>query len=109
MLVPRDGDLRKRCLQTFSQLDRIVVGPEMDKKETGLFVEHVAVNGRHLNAVVMQGADQRIHFVGDYDEVTGDRGLPISCGLEVDSDGGTHGWWNWHAILGDLPPRGTEN
>jgi hypothetical protein len=65
-------------LQTYSQLDRIVVGPEMDKKETGLFVEHVAVNGGHLNAVVMQGADQRIHFVGDYDEVTGDRGLPIS-------------------------------
>ena len=32
-----------------------------------------------------------IHFVGEDDEVTGDRGLPMACGLEVDSNGGTHG------------------
>ena len=50
-LVPRNGDLRKRRLQTFSQLHRIVVGPEMHKEETGLFVEHVAVEGRYLDAV----------------------------------------------------------
>jgi hypothetical protein len=35
-LAPYDGDLLKRCLQTFCQLDRIVVGPKVDKKRRGL-------------------------------------------------------------------------
>jgi hypothetical protein len=42
-------------LQAFRQLDRIVISPEMDEKETRLLVEHMAVDGRRLDAVLAQG------------------------------------------------------
>ena len=101
LLAPRDSDLRKRCLKAFCQFDRIVVGPEVDKKETWLFIEHVIVDSGHLNAVLAQGSNHRIKFRGGHYEVAGYCRLVTAGRLEVDPDGSTHGRWNRNAILGD--------
>ena len=52
-LASRDGNLPKRRLQALRQLERIVVGPKMNEEEKRLLVEHMAVDGRHLDERAM--------------------------------------------------------
>ena len=51
VLAPRDRDLLKCCLQPLRQLLRIVIGPEVNEEEAWLLVQHMAVDGRHLDAI----------------------------------------------------------
>src|SRR6266849_6441739 len=52
------NDLARFCVhfvqsrsQALSKFDRVPHRPEVHEKESGLFVQHVAVDGRDLNAV----------------------------------------------------------
>src|SRR5205823_13591376 len=56
------GDRRflEGCSYPFGKLQRIVIRPEMHEEHSRLFREHVAVDCRHLDAVLAQGPDQRV-------------------------------------------------
>src|SRR6476661_3781661 len=100
-LAPSDGNLPERRSQALRQLERIVVGPEMDKKETWLFVEHMTVEGGHLDAILAQRTDHRVHLFGGDHKITRYRCLAATCGLEVDNDGSAHGWRDRRAAFGN--------
>src|SRR5215471_13243091 len=61
----------------------------------------MAVNGGHLDPILTERADKRFHFVSGNDEVAGDRRFAAAGRLEVDHGAGSHGGWEWHAILDD--------
>src|SRR5438067_947440 len=80
-LAVRAGECR---METAGQLGRVVVRPEMHEEESRRLLQHVAVDGRHLDAILAQGAEHRIHFAPDEDEVTSDGGLAPAGRLEID-------------------------
>ena len=47
-------------------------------RETRLLVQHMTVNGGHLDSVLTQGLDDRIDLIGSQDEVSGCGGLASS-------------------------------
>jgi len=54
--LPSGGAHRARSLiergaKSASELCGVIIRPEMKEEETRLFVQHVAVNGRDLNAI----------------------------------------------------------
>jgi hypothetical protein len=54
--------LIERSVQPLSKPHRIVMGPEVHVEEARLVGERMMVDGRHRDAVVVQGARHRIHF-----------------------------------------------
>src|SRR5206468_5989283 len=56
----------------------------MAEEQAWLLIEHVAMKRGHLDAVGPQGIDHWIDLVSSEDEVTGDRCLAATGGLEVD-------------------------
>lgn len=44
----------------------------MDEERSGFVRKHVVVDRRHLDAVLPQGGDQRIHLLSQSDEVSSD-------------------------------------
>src|SRR5215207_492222 len=54
--APLARSLFESSAQALRQFDRIVVGPEMHEDQSRLFAQHVAVNGRYLDAIAAQCA-----------------------------------------------------
>jgi hypothetical protein len=63
---------------------QVIICPEIHEEETWLIVQHVIVDGCHLDAACAQGAQHRIHLGGGENEIAGDRSLAVARGLEVD-------------------------
>src|SRR5215208_2823281 len=100
--------LIKSCAQALSELERIVVRPEMHENQPGLLSQHVTVDCRHLDAVLSESLDNRIHFVSYQYEVTGNGGLAAAGRLEVNRRRYSHraGRSNLHSVLGyRIAPR----
>src|SRR6516164_8559776 len=82
-----DGGLVERRPYSLGELLGIVIRPEMNEEHPRLFIEHVAVDCRHLDAVCPQRADQRVDFIAGNQEIAGDCGLATAGRLKVDSVG----------------------
>ena len=81
----------------------------MDKKEPRLFVKHVGMDRRHLDAVLAKGPDQRVNLFGRDHKVACYRCLAPPVGwkliaIAVPMAGGTD---MPSSVIGSL--RGTEN
>src|SRR5690348_7195196 len=61
--VARHRGLVERGADTLGELHGVVVRPEMHEVQARLLVQHVAVQGRHLDAVLPQRLDHRIDLV----------------------------------------------
>ena len=59
----------------------------MHEVQPRLFVEHMAVKGGYLDAVLTQRLDDGVHFIGDQNEIARYRGLAGAGRLEVDPGG----------------------
>src|SRR5260221_14338332 len=70
-----EAPLAQRRLQPAGELLRIVVRPEVHEEEARLLFQHVAVQCGDFDAVFAQGFEDRVHFLGDQDEITGNRRL----------------------------------
>src|SRR6266566_3546730 len=66
MVVPPITTLRgvEPAAEPARQLDRIRHGPEVHEEEPRLVVQHVVVQGRHLDPVSPERANHRVHLVG---------------------------------------------
>ena len=53
-LVFGNRDLVESGTQTLGQFARLIIGPEVHEEQPRLFVQHVTVNGGHLDSVFMQ-------------------------------------------------------
>src|SRR6516225_2191932 len=82
--APGARGLVERSAQPPSELDGIVVRPEVHEEKTGLLVQHVAVNRRDLDAIRPQCLDHRVDLIGGEHEVAGDRSLAATGWLEPD-------------------------
>jgi hypothetical protein len=81
----------------------------MNKERARLVVEHVVVNRGDLDAVVLQGLDERIDLARERHEVTGNGRLAVARRLKVDGDCRAHRAGNRHAVLLDaVRPRHAE-
>src|SRR5258708_3518804 len=89
--------LIERGAQPFRQFYRVVIGPEMHEEQARLFFQHVAVNGRNLNALLTQRLDHRIDFAAQQNEISGDGGLAPAGRLKVHGRPQAHGAGNRHA------------
>src|SRR4029077_17776280 len=93
----------ERGAQTFGEFYGVVICPKMHEVKAWLFVEHVAVQGRYLNAVGAQRPNHRIDLVRGHHKVAGDCGLAVTGRLK--SNSGRHAQWaRWrqrHAVLGN--------
>ena len=56
----------------------------MQEVQPWLLVQHVAMDGGHVDAACPQCLDHGIHFVPDQNEITGNGGFPPAGRLEVD-------------------------
>jgi hypothetical protein len=99
----RARGLVERGPQSLGELHGVVVGPEVHEDETGLLGEHVAVDRRHLDAVLPQRLDHRVHLFPCQHEVAGDGGLAAAGRLEADGrcHTGGSGGRELHSVLGD--------
>src|SRR5437764_12799913 len=77
----RAGECR---MEAAGQLGRVVVRPEMHEEKSRRLLQHVAVDGRHLDTIGAQGAEHRIHLAANEYKVTSDGGLAPACRLEID-------------------------
>src|SRR5438046_8940783 len=82
--------LRARCLvergaQSPGKFQRIVMGPEMKEEQSRLFVQHVAMDGGHVDSACPQRLDHGIHLIARQNKVSGDSRLAAAGRLEVDS------------------------
>src|SRR5258708_5748939 len=77
------GGLVERSAETSCQLQRIIDGPEMEEEQPRLFVEHVTVDRRNIDAIGAQRPDYRIDFVTRQYKVSGNRRLAAAGRLEV--------------------------
>src|SRR3974390_1177946 len=75
--------LVKRGAQLSSKLQCVVIGPEMHEEQPRLLVEHVAVKGRHLDAVRAQSLDDGFHFFARQHEIAGYRCLAVTGWLKA--------------------------
>src|SRR4029078_1902923 len=69
-LALRARRLVQRSAQSASQLQGVIGRPEMHENETRLLGQHVAVNGRHFDAVGAQRSDNGVNYLSREDEVT---------------------------------------
>jgi hypothetical protein len=61
------------------QLYGIVVGPEVEKEYPRLFGQHVAVNGRYLDAVGAEHPHHVVNLPADWNKVSRDRRFAPPC------------------------------
>src|SRR5439155_13903664 len=75
----------------------------MKEEQPRLLVQHVAMNGRHLDAVRPQGIDNGVHLTAGKNKIPGDRRLAAAGRLKVDCCRDTHRphGGNLHSALGD--------
>src|SRR5713101_8731387 len=57
----------------------------MQEEQSWLFVQHVAVDRRHVDAVRPQRLDHWIHFIAGKNKISGDGCLAVTGRLETDS------------------------
>src|SRR6185503_733406 len=76
--------LGERRLQGLRQLRRRVDRPEVHVEETGRLEQSVVVEGGHVDAVLPQRPRDGIDFLIEEHEVTGDRGVAVRQGLEIE-------------------------
>src|SRR5713226_5007505 len=57
----------------------------MQEEQSWLFVQHVAVDRRHVDAVRPQRLDHWIHFIAGKNKISGDGCLAVTVRLETDS------------------------
>src|SRR6267143_4904522 len=62
----------------------------MQEEQSGLLVQHVAMDSRHFDAISSQRHNHGIHFVTCQNKIPGDRGLAAAGGWEVDRRGYAH-------------------
>jgi hypothetical protein len=73
--------------QRLGQGDTIVDGPEVGVEQAGLFGQGVVVYLDHVDAAPAQGLNDLLDLGAGHHEVTVDRGLATTHGLEVDPSG----------------------
>src|SRR5262249_25133201 len=93
--------LVERGANAVREFHRIIVWPEMHEDRARLVVQHVIVQGSHLYAGIAQRGHDRRDFPCLEHEVTGDRRLARTCGLEIDRCGCAHAGRNAHTGVGD--------
>src|SRR5882757_6595027 len=59
----------ERGTQALGELDRVVIRPEMHEEEPRLFVQHVTVERRDVDAMRPQCGDHRVHLVAGQHEI----------------------------------------
>src|SRR5947209_15832691 len=64
--------------------------------------QHVAVQGRHFDAVISQRLDHWVDLTGEQHEVAGNRCFASACRLKVNGLRNSHRRWNLHFIVHDL-------
>ncbi len=80
----------KRGAQSPRELQGIVIGPEMQEEQPRLFVQHVAVDRGHLDAVRPQRPDHGIDLLAGKYEIAGNGGFAAAGGLEADRSRHAH-------------------
>src|SRR6516162_8982495 len=111
LLTARARGLVERGTQPLGELERIVIGPEMQEEESRLLVQHVAVDRSDLDAIGPQRHDYRIHLLSQEHEIAGNGRLTTTRRLEVDSsrDAKRTARAQLHAALDDsVAPRHPE-
>src|SRR5438046_10363990 len=83
----------------------------MKEEQPRLLVQHMTMNGRHLDAVGPQRIDNGVHLTAGKNKIPGDSRLATAGRLEVDRCRDTH--WsdggNLHSGLHDrIAPRHSE-
>src|SRR6516162_7630312 len=76
--------LVERGAKAFRQLQRIVVGPEVQKKESWLLVQHVTVDCRHFDAICKKRLDYRVDLITRQHKIASDRRFAAAGRLEID-------------------------
>src|SRR5437879_2530179 len=79
----------------------------MHEEEPRLLIEHVVVDGGHLDPVLPERLQYRGHLLGDQNEVAGNRRLAAAGRLKVDGLPGAHRRWHRHPAI--LDRFGTGN
>src|SRR6476659_4383795 len=72
--------------QPLRELHRVVVSPKVNEERARLLADHVIVDRGHLDPVVTERGNQRVYFVRQRNEVSGNRRLAAASWLEVDCD-----------------------
>jgi hypothetical protein len=75
--------LSRAARMPFASFTGVVVRPEVHEEEPRLLVEHMTVQRGHLDAVLPQGPDHRVHLVAEQHEVG--RRLAVAGRLEADA------------------------
>ena len=73
-----------------SELDGIVVRPKVHEEQPRLFIKHVTMQGRYLDAVAAQRFDDGIDLACHHHEIARDRGFAVASRLETDSGRQSH-------------------
>src|SRR5216684_8467170 len=81
----------------------------MHKEKTRLFLQHMTMDGSHLNAVLPQRVDHRIHFASDENEISSDCCFAYACRLEIQRRCQSHGTGYGHASFRHLLGPGHAN
>jgi len=68
-----------------SELDGIVVRPEMHEEQPRLLIKHMTVQGRDLDSSCAQSFDHRIDLIGGQYEVTRDCRLAAASRLKANA------------------------
>src|SRR5215468_6647337 len=74
----------------------------MHKKESRLFVQHVAVDRRYRDSVLTQSLNYWIDLAANQDKISCDSCFAAASGLKVNCVGDTHCRRNFRAAVGDF-------
>src|SRR5262249_18323450 len=98
--LERTPDLRRSALRTcrlveggaqpLGELQRVVIGPEMQEDDSRLLRQHVAVNGGYVDALGAERPDHVDDLRADEGKVARDRCLAATGRLEIDAGGSAH-------------------
>src|SRR4029453_8671487 len=81
--MQRHGALVERGAKPSRQFRRFAIGPEWQEEEPRLLVQHVAMDGRHIDPVGSQGLDDGIDLITGENEVAGDGSLAAAGRLKI--------------------------
>src|SRR6476619_1294046 len=65
------------------KFQRIVIGPEVKEVQPWLLVQHVAMDGGHLDATCPQCLDDGIYLITDKNKIAGNGSLAAAGRLEI--------------------------
>src|SRR5207253_5825358 len=100
-LLHRIG-LVQGCAESFREFYCIIVGPEVHKEQPWLLRQHMAMNGRHHNAVITKRLNHRIDLFAEQDKISRNGGLSRAGRLKVNGSGCAHRGWHLHSHVVDL-------